>query len=61
MPTDALPKIGIVTPSYCQPAFLESTMLSILNQEYPKLLYVVQDGALQRPERRDHREATPPG
>ncbi|HMD61200.1 MAG TPA: glycosyltransferase family 9 protein [Opitutaceae bacterium] len=40
----ALPRIGIVTPSFGQPAFLESTMLSILNQEYPKLLYVVQDG-----------------
>jgi glycosyltransferase involved in cell wall biosynthesis len=37
--------MGIVTPSYCQPAFLESTMLSILNQGYPRLLYVVQDGA----------------
>jgi glycosyltransferase involved in cell wall biosynthesis len=34
-----------VTPSFAQPAFLESTMLSILNQDYPKLLYVVQDGA----------------
>ncbi|HEY5080042.1 MAG TPA: glycosyltransferase family 9 protein [Opitutaceae bacterium] len=40
----ALPKVGIVTPSYGQPAFLESTMVSVLNQEYPKLLYVVQDG-----------------
>jgi ADP-heptose:LPS heptosyltransferase/GT2 family glycosyltransferase len=40
-----LPKVGIVTPSYCQPAFLESTILSILNQDYPNLLYVVQDGA----------------
>ncbi len=40
----ALPQIGIVTPSFGQPAFLESTMVSILNQEYPKLLYVVQDG-----------------
>jgi ADP-heptose:LPS heptosyltransferase len=40
----ALPKIGIVTPSYCQPAFLESTILSILNQNYPGLLYAVQDG-----------------
>ena len=37
-------KIGIVTPSYGQPAFLESTMLSILNQGYESLLYVVQDG-----------------
>jgi ADP-heptose:LPS heptosyltransferase/GT2 family glycosyltransferase/predicted nucleic acid-binding Zn-ribbon protein len=41
----ALPKVGIVTPSYGQQAFLESTIVSILNQDYPKLLYVVQDGA----------------
>jgi GT2 family glycosyltransferase len=40
-----LPKLGVVTPSYGQPAYLESTMLSILNQGYPGLLYVVQDGA----------------
>ena len=42
-----LPKLGVVTPSYGQPAFLESTMVSILNQNYPKLLYVVQDGGSQ--------------
>jgi ADP-heptose:LPS heptosyltransferase len=42
---NALPRMGIVTPSFCQPAFLESTIVSILNQDYPKLLYVVQDGA----------------
>jgi ADP-heptose:LPS heptosyltransferase len=41
---DALPKMGVVTPSYGQPAFLESTILSVLNQDYPKLHYVVQDG-----------------
>ena len=40
-----LPTIGIVTPSFGQPAYLESTMLSVLNQGYEKLLYVVQDGA----------------
>jgi len=40
-----MPRLGVVTPSFGQPAFLESTMLSILNQEYPDLLYVVQDGA----------------
>ena len=40
----ALPQIGIVTPSFGQAAFLESTMLSILNQGYPRLLYAVQDG-----------------
>ncbi len=41
---ERLPMIAIVTPSYCQPAFLESTILSILNQNYPRLLYAVQDG-----------------
>ncbi len=45
LPVDRLPQIGIVTPSFGQPAFIESTMLSVLNQDYPKLLYVVQDGA----------------
>jgi len=44
-----LPQIAIVTPSYNQPAFIESTMLSVLNQNYPKLLYVVQDGASPAP------------
>jgi ADP-heptose:LPS heptosyltransferase len=44
-PRGPQPKLGIVTPSYGQPAFLESTMLSVLNQNYPNLLYVVQDGA----------------
>ena len=39
-----LPQIGIVTPSFGQPAFIESTMVSVLNQNYPKLLYAVQDG-----------------
>ncbi len=41
---ELLPQIGIVTPSYNQATFIESTMLSVLNQNYPKLLYVVQDG-----------------
>ncbi len=44
VPDAALPAMGIVTPSYGQPKFVESTMLSVLNQNYPKLLYVVQDG-----------------
>lgn len=44
LPESRLPKLGIVTPSFGQPAYIESTMLSILNQGYPKLLYVVQDG-----------------
>ena len=38
-------KIGIVTPSYNQAAYLERTLRSVLEQDYPNLIYVVQDGA----------------
>ena len=44
LPESRLPQIGIVTPSYGQERYVESTMLSILNQNYPRLRYVVQDG-----------------
>ena len=40
----ALPQIAIVTPSYGQEKFIERTMRSILDQNFPRLLYVVQDG-----------------
>jgi ADP-heptose:LPS heptosyltransferase/GT2 family glycosyltransferase len=39
-----LPQIGLVTPSYGQERFIERTLHSVLDQHYPKLLYVVQDG-----------------
>lgn len=42
--TGNLPQIAVVTPSYGQEKFIERTMLSVLDQKYPKLLYVVQDG-----------------
>jgi len=41
---DQLPQIAMVTPSYGQEKFIERTMLSVLDQHYPKLLYAVQDG-----------------
>jgi glycosyltransferase involved in cell wall biosynthesis len=43
-PPDPAPVIAIVTPSYNQAAFLPRTVESVLQQNYPRLEYVVQDG-----------------
>jgi len=44
LPKTRIPSILIVTPSFQQGDFIEKTIKSVLDQDYPHLTYIVQDG-----------------
>ena len=43
--THGLPRITVVTPSFRSEKYIESTIASVLSQDYPDLDYIILDGA----------------